>query len=143
MKKVKRIMALILTVTVLFITSSSALAATSENVNENSNGARMYSTLIALSGDVIDGMVYTECDVDAPLSTVSIDLYCILRQENAAGNLVIVDTWTDSATGDTLYNEHEYSPAIEGREYELTVRVGIYDEDGLVGYDYETLSGIN
>lgn len=143
MKKTKRIIVLMLSLTILLIGMPCAYAATAEDIIGMSNGARMYSVSIGLSGDVIDGVVYTECDVIAPLSTVSIDLYCVLRQENAAGNLVIVDTWTDSATGDYLLNEHEYSPAIEGREYELTVRVGIYDENGFVGYDYETLSGIN
>ena len=143
MKKIKKIIALILSLTVLVMGAPCVFATVTEDVIGVGNGARMYSSAIGLGGDVIDGVVYTTCDVSAPLSTVSIDLLCILREENAAGNLVIVDTWRDSATGRFLYNEHEYSPAIEGREYELTVRVGIYDEGGLVGYDYETLSGIN
>lgn len=143
MKKTKRIITLMLALMILLMGMPCSFAASAEDVIGMSNGARMYASAIGLSGDVIDGVVCTSCDVSAPLSTVSIDLFCVLRQENAAGNLVIVDTWTDSATGRFLLNEHEYSPAIDGREYELTVRVGIYDEDGLVGYDYETLSGIN
>lgn len=143
MKYGKRITAIILTLTVL-IMGMPAVFATSgdENVFDSYNGARMYSFMIRLGGAVVDGSVYTSCDVTAPSSTTSIDVLCILRQENSAGNLVIVDTWTDSAEGMYLYNTHEYSPAIEGREYELAVRVGIYDENGLVGYDYETYSGI-
>ncbi len=143
MKKTKKIMAILLALNILLIGAPCVFAGTAEDIVSMSNGARMYSSAIALGGVVRDGKVLTECDVDAPYTTVSIDLFCVLRQENAAGNLVIVDTWTDSGTGYDLLNEHEYSPAIEGREYELTVRVGIYDEDGLVGYDYETLSGIN
>lgn len=142
MKKTKRVIALMLSVMLLIMGVPCAFAATGEDIIGMSNGARMYSAAIGLSGDIIDGVVYTSCDVSGPLSTVSIDLYCVLREENAAGNLVIVDTWRDSATGDFLLNEHDYSPAIEGREYELTVRVGIYDSNGLVGYDYETLSDI-
>jgi len=143
MKKNKRIMVLMLSLTILIMGIPYVFATSAEDINGMSNGARMYSFSIGLSGDVIDGVVYTECDVIAPLSTTKVDILCILREENAAGGFVIVDTWRDSATGDYLLNEHEYSPAIEGGEYELSVRVGIYNSNGLVGYDYETLTGIN
>jgi len=143
MKKSKKIMALILSIIILIIGMPSVFAETKEDVITAGNSTRMYSISIGLSGDIIDGMVYTECDVDGPLSTTKIDILCILREENAAGNFIIVDTWRDSVTDDFLYNVHEYSPAIEGREYELSVRVGIYNSNGLVGYDYETLTGIN
>lgn len=143
MKYNKRVMALILSLVILIMGVPSVLAAAAEmDAVEQANGARMNSAIIRLGGEVIDGSVCTMCSVTGYSYTTSIDLLCILRQENSAGNLVIVDTWTDSGSGDHLYNEHIYSPAIEGREYEIAVRVGIYDENGLVGYDYETYSGI-
>jgi len=143
MKKIKRIIVLMLSLTILLMGMTSVMAATEEDIIYASNGARMHLSSIVLSGVVRDGYVHTSCEVYAPLSTVYIDLFCVLRQENSSGNLVIVDTWTDSATGYELLNEHSYSLAIDGRKYELSVRVGIYDSNGFVGYDYETLSGIN
>lgn len=144
MKYNKRGMALVLSLVILIMGVPSVLAAATEmDVAEQANGARMKSAIIRLGGEVIDGSVCTSCSVTGYSYTTSIDLLCILRQENSVGKLVIAETWTDSASGDYLYNWHEYSPAIEGREYELAVRVGIYDENGLVGYDYETYSGIN
>lgn len=141
MKYNKRVMALVLALTILIMGVPSVFAV-ENNTLEQVNGARMKSRAIILGGEIIDGEVCTMCSVTGYSYTTSIDLLCILRQENSAGNLVIVDTWTDSGSGDHLYNEHIYSPAIEGREYEIAVRVGIYDENGLVGYDYETYSGI-
>lgn len=143
MKYGKRITAIILTLTVLIMGMPVVFATSGDEFFIDSyNGARMHSSLISLYGEVIDGSVYTSCSVTGTSSTTSIDLLCILRQENSVGNKVIVETWTDSADDMYLFSEHRYSPAIEGREYELAVRVGIYDENGLVGYDYETYSGI-
>lgn len=137
-KSIKKLGVLILTVMLFVVGMSSTFAATEEIACP-----RMYSQCIGLFGDVRDGVVLTEVEVDAPLSTTSISLLCILREENDAGNYIIVDTWTDSAEGDYLLGEYSYSPASDTRKYELSVRVGIYDENGLVGYDYETLTNID
>ena len=93
--------------------------------------------------DFIDEEVVMYCSVTGPLDTESISILFILREENSVGNLVIADTWNDSGTGAHFSNEYSYSPAIEGKEYELSVRVGIYDANGLVGYDYKTISAVN
>lgn len=142
MSKTKRIMVLILSLSMLVAGMVNVSAMTEEKIKEDGS-TRMYSTTIAMGMAFVDGDVAMDCSVSGPLSTKSITLLFILKEENEAGNLVMVDTWNDSGDGYRFDNEYEYSPAIEGREYELTVRVGIHDKDGLVGYDYETISATN
>jgi len=143
MSKAKKIMVLVLSLSMLIASMSNVMAITEVEtefkVNDN---VRMYATDISLGMAFIGGGLAMDCVVSGPLSTESITLFFVLREENAAGNLVIVDTWNDGGDGYSFDNEYEYYPAIEGREYELSVRVGIYDENGLVGYDYETVSAI-
>ena len=144
MSKVKKIIVLLLSLSMLIIGMPSVMAATN-NVKVAGAGSNtwMFSRRITLGIAFVDGEVAMDCIVSAPNSTESITLFFVLKEENAAGNLVMVDTWNDSGTGDYFEGEYGYSPAIEGKEYELTVRVGIYDENGLVGYDYETVSATN
>lgn len=144
MNKIKKIMILILSVVMLIAGMPSVLAiAEAEEVIEMNGNARMFADSIWLGMDFMDGEVVMSCEVSAPYSTESISLLFVLREENAAGNLVIADTWSDSGSGYDFFNEYSYSPAIEGREYELSVRVGMYDANGLVGYDYKTISAVN
>lgn len=142
MNKTKKIMVLVFSVLMLISNLLSVAAMPITTEKNTGNDTRMYATTIGLDMAFIDGVVWMDCSVSGPLSTTSISVLCILREENAAGNLVIADTWSDSATGDDFLNEYSYSPAIKGREYELSVRVGIYDENGLVGYDYKTISAV-
>lgn len=143
MSKAKKTMVLVLSLVMLIVSMSNVLAvAEAEKVIETNDNTRMYSTSISLGIAFVDGEVAIDCIVSGTLSTESITLFCVLREENEAGNLVMVDTWSDSGTGDYFEGEYGYSPAIKGREYELAVRVGIYDENGLVGYDYETISEV-
>lgn len=144
MNKAKKIMVLILALSMLLVSSISVFAMNSvEDVVWSNGNSRMYSDSISLGLGFLDGEVVMDCSVSAPLDTESISLLFVLREENAAGNLVIADTWNDSGSGYDFFNEYSYSPAIDGREYELSVRVGIYDANGLVGYDYKTISAVN
>ena len=145
MNRVKRIIVLVLSFSIMMMSMLSVMAATTEldELNRMGSSTRMFSRSIVLAMDFIDDAVVMDCVVTGPAATESITLLFVLKEENAAGNLVMVDTWSDSGDGYRFDNEYEYSPAIEGREYELTVRVGIYDENGLVGYDYETVSATN
>ena len=143
MKKLKKMIILLLTASMLLVNVMSVLAMPiSDEKNTNTGNTRMNASSISLDMAFIDGEVALTCIVSGPLSTTSIAVLCVLREENAAGNLVIADTWNDSCTGDYFFEEYSYSPAIKGREYELSVRVGIYDENGLVGYDYKTISAV-
>ena len=144
MNKIKKIMVLVLSVTMLMMNILGVWAAQLQEEMIWSNGnTRSYSTSVELDMQFGGDELYMICTVDAPVSTTSISLLYVLREENAAGNLVIADTWSDSGTGDSFEGEYSYSPAIEGKEYELSVRVGIYDKNGLVGYDYYTTSAVN
>lgn len=144
MNRMKKIMVMFLAVAMLMINVSGVSAQQMpDDLILNRGNTRAYSSSIA-AGIQFDGdELCIICIVDAPISTTSISLLYVLREENAAGNLVIADTWSDGGTGTYFEGEYSYSPAIEGREYELSVRVGIYDEDGLVGYDYYTTSAVN
>lgn len=142
MNKTKKSVVLVLTVLMVMSNLLFVVAMPITDGKNAGNNTRMYATTIGLDMAFIDGEVWMDCSVSGPLSTTSITVLCILREENEAGNLVIADTWSDSATGDDFINEYSYSPAIKGREYELSVRVGIYDENGLVGYDYKTISAV-
>ncbi|MBR6637721.1 MAG: hypothetical protein IKK96_02540 [Lachnospiraceae bacterium] len=142
MSKTKKIMVLVLTVLMVVSNLLIVVAMPITDERNSGNNTRMYATTIGLDMEFIDGEVWMTCTVSGPLATTSISVLYVLREENAAGNLVIADTWNDSATGDDFGAEYSYSPAIKGREYELSVRVGIYDENGLVGYDYKTISAV-
>lgn len=144
MNKIKKIAVLVLSVVMLMM---NVLGVCAEQIPDKSfwseGNTRSYSTSVDIEVQFVDDELCIVCMVDAPASTKSITLLYILREENAAGNLVIADTWSDSGTGDSFEGEYSYSPAIEGKEYELSVRVGIYDKNGLVGYDYYTISAVN
>ncbi|MBE5949666.1 MAG: hypothetical protein E7261_11670 [Lachnospiraceae bacterium] len=144
MRKVKKIMLVVLSATMwMFNVLSVAASADTEQMRDVNDNSRMYSDAISLGLGFSDGSVVMDCVVDAPYSTKSITLLFILREENALGNHIIVDTWSDSGTGYYFTEEYSYSPAVEGKEYELSVRVGIYDANGLVGYDYKTIRAVN
>ncbi len=143
MNKAKRIVVLVLSLLMLIVSMPNVLAEALEEITDVCGDTRMYSTSIELDMAFVNGKVEMSCMVSAPYSTTSISLLYVLREENAAGNLVIADTWSDSGSGYDFDNGYSYSPDIDGREYELSVRVGIYDANGLVGYDYETISAVN
>ena len=144
MNKIKKIAVLVLSVVMLMMNVLSVWAERMpDEMLWNNGNARSYATSVYLYMNFVGDELYMTCTVDAPVSTTSISMLYVLREENAAGNLVIADTWSDSGTGDSFEEEYSYSPVIEGKEYELSVRVGIYDKNGLVGYDYYTISAVN
>ena len=143
MNRMKKITTVLLAILILVASMPIALAMPmQEKLKENNGETRMYATDISLSMAFVDGEVAMTCSVSGPLNTESISILFVLREENAAGNLVIADTWNDGGTEYYFFEEYSYSPAVKGREYELSVRVGIYDKNGLVGYDYETISAV-
>ena len=142
MRRVKKlfVMALALSVLLMGMPNVMAASAIEEVFGVTANGARTYATLIELGLDFVDGEVVVTCEVEAPSGTTSVDVLYVLREENLAGNLALKDTWSDGSTGASYYDSFTCCSAIEGREYEVSIRVGIYDANGLVGYDYKTVS---
>lgn len=100
------------------------------------------STIEITARATIGGSVEADCLVFAPFVAESVSLLCLLREENDYGNLIIVDIWRESSDSRILYNYHTYSPAVQGKEYEVAVRAEIHYPDGSVKYDFLTLSGV-
>jgi len=144
MKRAKKMMVLVLALSFLFanVQNVMAVSAIKEIFGVTTDGTRMNSDIILLEIGFVNGEVVVECEVQAPDGTTSIDVLYVLREENAAGNLALRDNWNDSGSGDYYFNDFFCGPAVEGNEYEVTIRVGIYNKNGLVGYDYKTVSGI-